>query len=255
MAPRLDSHARKRAILDAALPLFARKGFAATTTKEIAQAAGVSEALIFKHFPSKASLYESIFLSCIDGDPEYERLVALPPNTGTLVQMIQGMVNYFVIELPADPDERARHRLSIISLLEDGEFMRQVFEGIRSRFLPCFAASIEAATAAGDLLPGPVDAENGFWLAEHLCEMMATVCLSGGAIVPYPCGRPDLARQTIWFILRGLGLSDTAIAAHESGGRFPFVPSQPPPEPPPNDAAKPAHGAAKTDEPTPERPE
>ncbi|KAA0596439.1 AcrR family transcriptional regulator [Azospirillum lipoferum] len=245
MAPRLDSQARKRAILDAALPIFARKGFAATTTREIAQAAGVSEALIFKHFPSKASLYEAIFLSCIDGDPEYERLVSLPPSTDTLVQMVQGLVSYFVIELPADPNERARHRLSIISLLEDGEFMRQVFKGIRSRFLPCFAASIEAAIAVGDLVPGPVDAENGFWLAEHLCEMMATVCLSGGAIVPYPCDRPDLARQTIWFILRGLGLSDTAIAAHERGGRFPFVPSQPPP----------AHGAAKNDDPTPERPE
>ncbi|MFS2014837.1 TetR/AcrR family transcriptional regulator [Azospirillum sp. CT11-132] len=217
MAPRLDSGARKRAILDAALPLFARKGFAATTTREIAQAAGVSEALIFKHFPSKASLYEAIFLSCIDGDPEYERLVALPPGTGTLVQMIQGLVNYFVIEVPSDPNERARHRLSIISLLEDGEFMRQVYEGIRSRFMPCFAASIAAAVACGDLAPGPIDAENGLWLAEHLCGMMATVCLSGGMVVPYPCGRPELARQTVWFILRGLGLRDDIIAARECG--------------------------------------
>ncbi|MBY6262015.1 TetR/AcrR family transcriptional regulator [Azospirillum sp. 412522] len=249
MAPRLDSHTRRRAILDAALPVFAQKGFAATTTKEIAQAAGVSEALIFKHFPSKASLYEAIFLCCIDGDPEYERLVSLPPGTDTLVQMIQALVSYFVIELPADPNERARHRLSIISLLEDGEFMRQVFEGIRSRFLPCFAASIETAIAAGDLVPGPIDAENSFWLAEHLCEMMATVCLSGGAVVPYPCGRPDLARQTIWFILRGLGLHDTIIAAHESGGRFPFVPSQPP-RPKPN-----SDGGPENDHPTPERPE
>ena len=229
MAPRLDSGARKRAILDAALPLFARKGFAATTTREIAQAAGVSEALIFKHFPSKASLYEAIFLSCIDGDPEYERLVALPPGTGTLVQMIQGLVNYFVIEVPSDPNERARHRLSIISLLEDGEFMRQVYEGIGSRFMPCFAASIAAAVACGDLAPGPIDAENGLWLAEHLCGMMATVCLSGGTVVPYPCGRPELARQTVWFILRGLGLRDDIIAARECG--------------------------SNNDDPTPERPE
>ncbi|AWB07978.1 TetR/AcrR family transcriptional regulator (plasmid) [Azospirillum humicireducens] len=249
MAPRLDSHSRRRAILDAALPVFAQKGFAATTTKEIAQAAGVSEALIFKHFPSKALLYESIFLSCIDGDPEYERLVALRPGTDTLVQMIQALVNYFLIDLPTDPSERARQRLSIISLLEDGEFMRQIFEGIRSRFLPCFAASIEAAIAAGDLVPGPIDAENSFWLAEHLCEMMATVCLSGGMIVPYPCGRSELARQTIWFILRGLGLSDTTIAAQERGGRFPSVPSRSPPAP------FPPAGGPDNVHPTPERAE
>ena len=244
MAPRLDSRARRRAIVDAALPLFARKGFAATTTKEIAQAAGVSEGLIFKHFPSKASLYEAIFLSCVDGDPEYERLIALPPGTATLVQMIQGLVGYFVMEVPADPNERARHRLSIISLLEDGEFMRQVYEGIRSRFLPCFTASIDAAIAAGDLVPGPVDPESGFWLAEHLCEMMATVCLSGGTVVPYSCGRPELARRTAWFILRGLGLRDEAIAEQERCGHLVFVPPPPPPE-----------GGPRNDESTPERAE
>ena len=43
---RLDSEARRRRIVDAALPLFARKGFAGTTTKEIAEAAEVSEALL-----------------------------------------------------------------------------------------------------------------------------------------------------------------------------------------------------------------
>lgn len=244
MAPRLDSRARRRAIVDAALPVFARKGFAATTTKEIAQAAGVSEGLIFKHFPSKASLYEAIFLSCIDGDPEYERLIALPPGTATLVQMIQGLVGYFVMEVPADPNERARQRLSIISLLEDGEFMRQVYEGIRSRFLPCFTASIDAAIADGDLEPGPIDAESGLWLAEHLCEMMATVCLSGGTVVPYSCGRPELARRTAWFILRGLGLRDEAIAAQERSGHLVFVPPPPPPE-----------GGPRNDESTPERAE
>ncbi|MDR6772973.1 helix-turn-helix domain-containing protein [Azospirillum sp. BE72] len=244
MAPRLDSRARRRAIVDAALPLFARKGFAATTTKEIAQAAGVSEGLIFKHFPSKASLYEAIFLSCIDGDPEYERLIALPPGTATLVQMIQGLVGYFVMEVPADPNERARQRLSIISLLEDGEFMRQVYEGIRSRFLPCFTASIDAAIADGDLVPGPIDAESGLWLAEHLCEMMATVCLSGGTVVPYSCGRPELARRTAWFILRGLGLRDEAIAEQERCGHLVFVPPPPPPE-----------GGPRNDESTPERAE
>lgn len=230
MPPRLDSNARRRAIVDAALPVFARKGFAATTTKEIARAAGVSEALIFKHFPNKATLYKAIFLSCIDDDPEYERLIALPPSTSTLVQLIQGMVNHFVIAVPSDPDERARQRLSIISLLEDGEFMQQVYEGVRSRFLPCFAASVTAAVASGDLTPGPIDAENGMWLAEHLCEMIATLCLSGRAIVAYPCDRPELARQTVWFILRGLGLGDTAIAAQERGEHFPFVSPGPIPE-------------------------
>jgi len=223
MAPRLDSVARRQSILDAALPLFAQKGFAATTTKEIAQAAGVSEALIFKHFPTKTSLYEAIFLTCIDDDPEYSRLLSLPPSTTALVQMIQGLVLYLVVEVPADAKERSRHRLTLISLLEDGEFMRHVYDGVRKRFLPTFTAAVHAAAAAGDLVAGPVGAENGLWMADHLCTMMASVCLSGQSVVPYPCGRPELARQTIWFILRGLGLRDEAIAAHEGASRFPYV--------------------------------
>ncbi len=223
MAPRLDSTARRLAILDAALPLFACKGFAATTTKEIAQAAGVSEALIFKHFPSKASLYEAIFLTCVEEDPDYARLLALPPSTAALVEMIQALVLHFVVEVPADPEERSRHRLALLSLLEDGEFMRLVYEGLRERFLPCFTAAVAAAAAAGDLVGGPVAAENGLWMADHLCTTMASVCLTGRSVVPYPCGRPDLARQAIWFILRGLGLRDAVIAAQERDAHFPYV--------------------------------
>jgi TetR/AcrR family transcriptional regulator, transcriptional repressor of aconitase len=227
MAPRLTSANRRKAILDSALPLFARKGFAATTTKEIAQTAGVSEALIFKHFPSKASLYEAIFLTCIDEDPEYARLVALPASTAALVQMIQALVRHFVIDLPDDSEERTRHRLTMLSLLEDGEFMRQVYDGLHERFMPTFTAAVKAAAAAGDLTNGPVVAENGLWLADHLSLGLASVCLSGRPLVPYSGDRIDLARQTIWFILRGLGLRDDAIAAQEKNSRFPFVPFDP----------------------------
>ncbi|RTR18675.1 TetR/AcrR family transcriptional regulator [Azospirillum griseum] len=227
MAPRLNAAARRKAILDSALPLFAGKGFAATTTKEIAQAAGVSEALIFKHFPSKASLYEAIFLSCIDDDPEYARLVALPASTATLAQMIQALVRHFVIDLPDDGEERARHRLTLLSLLEDGEFMRLVYDGLRERFLPTFAAAIRAAAAAGDLVPGPILADNALWLADHLCMGFGATCLSGRSLVPYNGDRADLARQAIWFILRGLGMRDEAIAAQEAHARFPFAPFDP----------------------------
>jgi AcrR family transcriptional regulator len=40
--------------------LFARRGFAGVTSREIAAAAGVSEALVFKHFPDLPSLYDAI---------------------------------------------------------------------------------------------------------------------------------------------------------------------------------------------------
>ena len=58
--PRPTSQQRQAGLIAAAASLFAAKGFNGTTTKEIARAAGVSEALVFKHFPTKRALYGAI---------------------------------------------------------------------------------------------------------------------------------------------------------------------------------------------------
>ncbi|AKK28439.1 TetR/AcrR family transcriptional regulator [Mycobacterium sp. EPa45] len=47
----------RRLLLAAARELFARKDYRATTTREIAEAAGVTEYLMFRHFGSKAGLF------------------------------------------------------------------------------------------------------------------------------------------------------------------------------------------------------
>jgi len=47
----------RRLLLDAARELFARQDYRSTTTREIAQAAGVTEHLLFRHFGSKAALF------------------------------------------------------------------------------------------------------------------------------------------------------------------------------------------------------
>lgn len=59
-APRTSSVERQASLINAAASLFATNGFTGTTTKQIAKAAGVSEALLFKHFPTKRALYTAI---------------------------------------------------------------------------------------------------------------------------------------------------------------------------------------------------
>ncbi|HVO99678.1 MAG TPA: TetR/AcrR family transcriptional regulator [Bryobacteraceae bacterium] len=59
-AHRLTGADRRRQLIEAAMDLFSRKGFAGTTTREIALAAGVSEAIIFRHFHTKSDLYTAI---------------------------------------------------------------------------------------------------------------------------------------------------------------------------------------------------
>ena len=51
---------RRLQILAVAVRLFSQRGFRGTTTKEIAQAAGVSEAMVFRHFATKEELYAAI---------------------------------------------------------------------------------------------------------------------------------------------------------------------------------------------------
>jgi TetR/AcrR family transcriptional regulator len=51
---------RQRQLLKVALNAFSRRGFKGTTTKEIAAAAGVAEAVIFQHFASKEALYSAV---------------------------------------------------------------------------------------------------------------------------------------------------------------------------------------------------
>src|SRR5204862_6094016 len=51
---------RRRQILRLAVRLFSQRGFRGTTTKEMALAAGVSEAMVFRHFATKGALYSAI---------------------------------------------------------------------------------------------------------------------------------------------------------------------------------------------------
>jgi AcrR family transcriptional regulator len=211
---RLDSDERRKAIVAAAVPLFARKGFAGTTTKELAEAAGISEGLLFRHFPSKKLLYAEILQLGCEGDPALERLATLEASTTTLVHMIHFMVRYFLFGGGVDRTELdTRLRLVLHSFLEDGEYARELFDTIFERVHPLFAASIEAATAAGDLKPGPIASANRFWFGHHVAAMVAFVFLPGRTSVPYQGTAAALVEEVCWFILRGIGMKDEAIAA------------------------------------------
>src|SRR2546423_14263105 len=59
-ARRLAAGDRRQQIILAAIDVFAKRGFQGATTKQIAEAAGVSEAIIFRHFATKQDLYAAI---------------------------------------------------------------------------------------------------------------------------------------------------------------------------------------------------
>lgn len=57
----------KEDILDACYPVFARNGYNKTSTSMLAEAAGISKALIFHHYENKKTLYLSIVKKYFEG--------------------------------------------------------------------------------------------------------------------------------------------------------------------------------------------
>ncbi len=80
---RLSSDARRAEIATAARPLFARNGYHATTTRQVARAAGVSDALLYRHFDSKQKLLEYVIdeaLRTFQSMPPLAMMAGLPTD-------------------------------------------------------------------------------------------------------------------------------------------------------------------------------
>jgi AcrR family transcriptional regulator len=212
----MTSDLRRQLILGAAKRCFARHGFAGTTTKSVAAAAAISEALLFKHFPSKAALYAEILAEECEADPALAHLLGQEPSTATLVELIRNMVCYFLrISEGPDEQEAQRLRLMVNSHLDDGEFARLLYAKVSKLIGPMFVASLEKAVAAGDAAPVGMDALNLFWFAHHTVLMAALTRLPQVPCLAYGNAN-NLERQLGEFLLRGIGLNEAAIATHLS---------------------------------------
>lgn len=75
--PRMSGNDRRNQLLEAALEIFSRNGFEGTTTKEVAAAAGVTEAIIFRHFPTKQVLYTAVLDHHVESSDLQERLAEI----------------------------------------------------------------------------------------------------------------------------------------------------------------------------------
>jgi AcrR family transcriptional regulator len=90
----------REAIIDAALDLFGRKGFDATTIEDIAAAADVSPRTFFRYFDSKVDLVMAH--NEAHGDKVAPLVVARPASEGPLEALHQVM-RQMLLELLADP--------------------------------------------------------------------------------------------------------------------------------------------------------
>jgi AcrR family transcriptional regulator len=214
---RLPTDERRAAILNAVRDVFAERGFHGTTTRQLADAAAVSEALLFKHFPSKEALYAAMQESCWDdvADQEIRRLGELQPSTATLVVLVQFLASRIIGDWAGRTGRGHRptliSRLMMHSILEDGVFARGFIKRFEGGWLSKFEQCIEAAREAGDLVDSPVPGRLRGWFVHHLVVMILIQWTPGVPVASYGVSREELVPNVVWFALRGIGVKDEAI--------------------------------------------
>jgi AcrR family transcriptional regulator len=210
---RLGAEERRKAIVEAVRGVFAENGFDGTTTRELAQTAGVSEALLYKHFPSKQSLYAAMLDACVDGPTfaEFNRILALEPSTSTLIIMVHFTMAHYVEAPSRDPAKAALNCLMARSLLEDGEFVRLTHKKFAKAWMAKFAACVKAAAHAGDLHENPVRPDLSVWFVHHIGFALMLHLRPKPPAIDYRASAESLIEQAAWFALLGIGLKEEAI--------------------------------------------
>jgi AcrR family transcriptional regulator len=209
---KMSGEDRRAAIISAARTVFVERGFDKTTTRALAEAAGVSEALLFKHFRNKEALYSAIQMSCFnkEGADIAARLESLEPSTAALVFLVRDLVSH-ILAGPPDDEGHLFFRLVLRSLMEEGEFTRMAIQGGPCRWVKKVAACIKAANRAGDLLARPVSASLAGWMVHQLITGLLLHSLPREAVIDYRVSHEELVQQVVWFCLRGMGLKEEAI--------------------------------------------
>jgi TetR/AcrR family transcriptional regulator len=122
---------RRTQLLRSAIDTFARRGFAGTKTRDIASAAGVSEAILFRHFATKEDLYHAI----LDANENTKKDVAAKCRRALEdcarrrddTALFQHLATQILTSFREDP---AFHRLMVYASLE-GHLLAHLF---RERF-------------------------------------------------------------------------------------------------------------------------
>jgi AcrR family transcriptional regulator len=144
---RFSAADRREQILSVATRLFARQGFQGTTTKEIAQHAGVTEALIFRHFPSKEDLYWAVIEEKIRGAASpRDRLRERLSVTGTDVDVLTGVA---VDILERRAKDQTLSRLLLYSALENHRLSNRFFRSYAASHFEVLADHIRRRVADG----------------------------------------------------------------------------------------------------------
>lgn len=210
---RISGSERRLLILEAARRVFSRSGFAAAKTQEIAREAKVSEALLYRHYPSKLALYRSVLRQIIrEQDENYAILNLTELNAGGLVRTLNA---YFRLAIAGENNRMQQgFRMLLASLSGDGNYANLIYRRAQRMMGKTIEQALHNAREAGDLRGEPLSPANVSMFIEHVGTMTSAIVGLGLPHTPYVSDKRELIRQAVWFCCRGIGFTEEAIARH-----------------------------------------
>ena len=153
-----EASATRKALLEAALSVFSRQGYAATRLEDVAKEAGVTRGAIYWHFGSKAELYNALISETAVRIEDVVKSAVAGGSSGfiaTTRRVMERLLEY----LEEDETYRAVQELTLLKT----ELSAELMEGIQlklganrmliERLIQLFRAGIEYGEVRSDLDP------------------------------------------------------------------------------------------------------
>ena len=215
---RMTFRERRQAILQATIFLLEGKNPQDVTTKDIADAAQISEALLYQHFKSKEDLFDAVHDVLCQRIPALDRAIdAATPSTQSLVLYFY-LLAWISIKRPtAIKIDPLFPRLMMQSIMGDRSFALLHEERRLQGLCDLVAHSLIAAQRSADLQPGVSfgsdlkEARLAFWFGVHLITMVYLNKVGEKPHSHYPENLDELIDRTMGFLLLGVGLKRDVI--------------------------------------------
>jgi AcrR family transcriptional regulator len=212
---RMNGKERRLSIVKSALPIFAKKGYHGTTVRSIAEAAGISEALLYQHFSGKEDIY------CSLGELQKEQIMNLlkafkkrEPGSKTLMEIVYCLVMIILSDIHGKTEiQHAFDRLLAYSILENVEFTKTVFLIYEQELTPLWNQCLAVAKQRNEIKKN-FQTRNCMWLIHHIAMAINFLTIAGNKVFNYEGAYDDLVEDVIQFALLGTGLKDDVVARY-----------------------------------------
>ncbi len=192
---RVSGPDRRQQILAVAAKLFARRGFRGTTTRQIAERAGVNEAILFRHFRRKEDLYWAILDHKCRSARGRERLEAELRAPGDETEVFAAIAEGI---LRRNTEDSTLSRLLLFSALEHHRLSHRFFRTHVARYYEALALHIRRRIRAGTFRRvDPMLAARGF-LGMVVYHFLIQELFGGGRYQKFDTRRVCRTLAEIW---------------------------------------------------------